>query len=167
MISSPTFHHYYYCLKFINFQISVYFSENNIFFFSSQCVTKNSIHKVIENIYLLISRPRLTGQRVKNNQKYCDTTFGRRDVIYITPILNLFTARGFPQFKGQGKGKYYVLVADHMLVLREPHDLHFQHHLIQVNILDHFTQLSDQLNVRHRSTYKCYQFVNEHHLVVG
>ena len=42
-----------------------------------------------------------------------------------------------------------------------------QRHLIQVDIRDHFTQLSDQLNVRHRSTYKCYQFVNEHNLVVG
>ena len=86
--------------------------------------------------------PRLTGQRVKNNQKYCDTTFERRDVIYVTPILNLFTACDFPQFKGQGQGKYYVLVPDHMLVLREPHDLHFQRHLIQVDIWGHFTQLS-------------------------
>ena len=39
--------------------------------------------------------------------------------------------------------------------------------LIQVDIRDRLTQLSDQLNVRHRSTYKDYQFVNEHHLVVG
>ena len=54
-----------------------------------------------------------------------------------------------------------------MLALREPHDLHFQRHLIQVDIRDRFTQLSDQLNVRHRSAYKCYQFVNEHHPVVG
>ena len=121
-----------------------------------------------ERVKLALSlTPRLRGQRVKNNQKYCDITFGRHDVIYVTPILNLFTACGFPQFKGQGQGKYYVLVPDHMLVLREPHDLHFQRHLIQVDIRDHFTQLSDQLNVRHRSTYKCYQFVNEHHLVVG
>ena len=84
---------------FINFQMSVYFSENNIFFFFNQCVTKNSFHKVIENIYLHISMqvervmialsltPRLTGQSVKNNQKYCDITFGRHDVslLYLFP----------------------------------------------------------------------------------
>ena len=39
-----------------------------------------------------------------------------------------------------------------MLVLREPHDLHFQRHLIQQAVVcDHLSKLPDQVNVRHRS----------------
>ena len=103
--------HYSYCTRkldiiypgtcvtdlFINFQISVYFFRKQYFFYFPANVLLKTLFIRSSKTYIssfpgnervklaLSLTPRLTGQRVKNNQKYCDTTFGRRDVIYGMP----------------------------------------------------------------------------------